>query len=251
MEITPKRTEKILRELDTFLSKNDYDSAEDHLLSGLDAAVKEDDISLQIPILNELMGLYRKMGKREEALAATESALDLTLGTPRENQVGAATTYLNSATVYKAFGMAERSIPLFEKARKIYESSLAPGDGRLGGLYNNMALALVDLGRFKEAKELYHAALEAVKNIPTSPLESAITYLNMASAAEAELGLTEGEEEITERLNTAKVLLDGYRNRDGYYAFVCEKCASVFTYYGMFLYGSELSERARKIYEGA
>ena len=45
-------------------------------------------------------------------------------------------------------------------------------------------------------------------------------------------------------------ILDGYENRDGYYAFVCEKCASVFGYYGWFLYNKEREERARTIYEG-
>ena len=38
-------------------------------------------------------------------------------------------------------------------------------------------------------------------------------------------------------------------DNDGYYAFVCEKCASVFGYYGRFVYEGELLERARRIYE--
>ena len=37
--------------------------------------------------------------------------------------------------------------------------------------------------------------------------------------------------------------------RDGNYAFVCEKCAPTFHYYGYFLWGAELEERARAIYE--
>ena len=251
MDGAAHRAERILSELDAYLARNDYDSAEDYLLSQLESAVSDGDASLQIPILNELMGLYRKVGKREQALASAESALALTLGTPREEQVGAATTYLNTATVYKAFGMAADAIPLFEKARKIYESALSRDDGRLGGLYNNMALALVDLGRFGEARELYLSALRVVKNTPAGPLETAITYLNMATATETELGLDEAEEEITRCLETAKEKLDGYENRDGYYAFVCEKCASAFRYYGHFLYCEELLDRARRIYEGS
>ena len=251
MESAERKIADILSKLDSYFRVNDYDSAEDYLLSQLETAVGEADVFSQIPILNELMGLYRKTGKREQALAAAESALELTLGTLREEQVGAATTYLNTATVYKAFGMAADAIPLFEKAKKIYESSLVQNDGRLGGLYNNMALALVDLGRFAEAKELYLSAIEVVKHTATGPLEAAITYLNMATAAETERGLVDAEEEISGYLNTAKELLDNYTVRDGYYAFVCEKCASVFTYYGLFLYGEELCGRARRIYEGA
>ena len=39
--------------------------------------------------------------------------------------------------------------------------------------------------------------------------------------------------------------------RDGYYAFVCEKCAPVFGYYGYFLTERELNRRAREIHERA
>ena len=51
-------------------------------------------------------------------------------------------------------------------------------------------------------------------------------------------------------MNRAERLLEEYRTRDGYYAFVCEKCATVFDYYGRFFYANELKARARRIYEG-
>ena len=78
----------------------------------------------------------------------------------------------------------------------------------------------------------------------------AITYLNIASAKEAELGLEMADEQIQKNLDTARTLLDNYEQRNGYYAFVCEKCASVFGYYGHFIYEEELKDRARRIYEG-
>ena len=81
-------------------------------------------------------------------------------------------------------------------------------------------------------------------------LEIAITYLNMASAKESELGLAEADTFISDLLCRAQALLDAWSNRDGYYAFVCEKCASVFGYYGHFAYEADLAERARRIYEG-
>ena len=143
--------------------------------------------------------------------------------------------------------MAEKSILLFETAKDIYEKSLKPDDERLGGLYNNMALTLVDLKRFSEAKILNEKAIKVMKN---KPLEVAITYLNMANAVEMEQGILEAHNEIQMNLEKAKALLEEYENRDGYYAFVCEKCASVFGYYGFFLYENTLKERVKKIYEG-
>jgi hypothetical protein len=72
----------------------------------------------------------------------------------------------------------------------------------------------------------------------------------MASAAEAELGLVDADETIQNYMDMAQGLLDGFGDRGGYYAFVCEKCASVFGYYGRFVYEGELLERARRIYAG-
>ena len=142
-------------------------------------------------------------------------------------------------------------LPLFEKAKEIYESELEPSDSRLGGLYNNMALALVDLERYKEASELYDKAVSVMSSIEYGMLEVAITYLNMASAKEAEIGLLDAEETISHYLKKAEQILENFDKRDGYYAFVCEKCASVFGYYGYFNYEKQLIERAKRIYEGA
>ncbi len=146
--------------------------------------------------------------------------------------------------------MAEKSIPLFEKARKIYESSLRENDERLGGLYNNMALAFVDLKEFSRADELYRKALDVMKNVDGGEPETAITYLNMANAAEAEHELEGAESIITEYLEKAIELLDScISETDGNYAFVCQKCSSVFGYYGYFFYQKELERRSKKIYE--
>ncbi len=242
--------ERVLSKLDEFLHKNDYISAERHLLYWLSEAENNNDHKIEILIKNELMGLYRKLGKKEQALDTVSAVLQKIEELNLQSQVGSATTYLNCATVYKAFGMADKAIPLFETARAIYDKELDPNDDRFGGLYNNMALALVDLKRFKEANELYEQAVFVMKNKPGGALEVAITYLNMANAAEYEYGLLEAEEVISDYLKKAEELLDNYPKKDGYYAFVCEKCASVFGYYGYFFYENELRLRARRIYEG-
>ena len=38
--------------------------------------------------------------------------------------------------------------------------------------------------------------------------------------------------------------------RDGYYAFVCEKCAPTFDYYGWFAEAAALKEEAERLYAG-
>ena len=181
--------DRVLSRLDEYLHKNDYAAAERHLLYWLTEAETNRDRAAELPIRNELMGLYRKLGRREEALAMADAAKARIDAWGIGGGVGAATTHLNCATVYKAFDMAEVALPMFEEARAVYESALDKNDTRLSGLYNNMALALVDLHRFREADALYEQAIAILERSENGSLEVAITLLNLASAREAELGL--------------------------------------------------------------
>ena len=242
-------TERILNKLDELLGRNDYESAEKHLLYWLDEAENAGDKRATLLVKNELAGLYRKLSRKDDALKVVSSLIDLINEMGIENNVGAATTFINAATVYKAFDYPQKSLTLFEKARVIYEENLPENDERFGGLFNNMALTLVDLKRFNEAYELYDKAVSVMSKNEDGDLEVAITYLNIASAKETELGAEESDLVIREYLEKAIEILDKHENKDGYYAFVCEKCASVFGYFGYFLYKKDLEERVRKIYE--
>lgn len=243
--------DRVLEKLDSHLKHNDYAAAKRLLLYWLCEADSIGDGNGKLLIQNELMGLCRKLGEKEQAISFAHDALNQVSKMGLENNVGAATTYLNSATVFKAFGKAEESVSLFEKARTIYERDLPPDDERLGGLYNNMGLTMVDLRRFRQAEELYEKALSVMKGIPEKEPEQAITYLNMATAAETELGLVEAKDRIEELAKQAMACMEKGKDRtDGNYAFVCEKCASVFGYYGYEDYASLLKERCRRIYEG-
>lgn len=242
--------EQILTELDNHLSRNDYISAEKHLLAHLEKAKSNNDNKIVLLISNELMGLYRKLGNREKSLEYVNNALNTVTAMGIEKNIGAATTYLNCGTVHKAFGMAEKSLDFFRQAQAIYEKSLNPDDKRFGGLYNNMALTLVDLKKFEEADFYYNKALNVMENQQNGEPERAITYLNMASGIEAKLGIENGSEEIAILIEKAMELLNNSPDTEsGNYAFVCEKCAPIFGYYGYFLYENTLKERARRIYE--
>ena len=244
-------TQRVFDKLDEYFSRNDYDGAERHLLYWVQEAEAIRDARSQLAFWNELAGLYRKVGKEAEALRAVERLLALVERMGIDEDVGAGTTYINCATVYKAFGRAAEAVPLFEHAKRVYEAALPRGDKRFGGLYNNMALALVDLRRFEEAYAFYDKAIAVMQAAEDGDLEVAITYLNVASAKDAEHGAVESEAVVEDCLEKARRLLDGHTDKNGYYAFVCEKCAPTFGYYGHFMYEKELMMRAREIYERA
>lgn len=242
-------TQPILQKLDEHLGRNDYDSAEKLLLYWIDEARVSNDKRCQLLLLNESAGLYRKLSREKDALDTVDALLSLIGEMGIENNIGAGTTYINCATVYKAFKQADKALPIFQKAREIYEKELSPTDKRFGGLFNNMALALVDLERFDEAYDLYDKAIFIMKKADNGDLEVAITYLNIASAKEAQLGGEASEDIVREHVEKSMDIFNSHKNRDGYYAFVCEKCASVFGYFGYFIYENELLKRARDIYE--
>ena len=248
----PVPQQRIMEKVDEYMSRRDYAGVERHLLYWLEEAKLGQDGKGEMMIRGELVGHYRKTGEKDKAFAQAEALLALIERIGMDGSISAGTAYTNIATVYNAFGENERSLAVFERARTIYEATPSLDPSLLGGLYNNMALTYAALGRFQEAYALYDKALVTMAKVQNGVLEQAITYLNMADAAEAELGPEDAAESIEGYLDKALELLNTPSvPRGGYYAFVCEKCAPTFSYYGYFLAANDLNERARAIYERA
>ena len=241
-----------MEKVDAYMSRRDYAGVERHLLYWLEEAKLGHDQKGELMIRNELIGHYRKVQDCDHALLQIEDALRLLDDMDFRGTITEGTTCVNAATAYQAFGENARAVQLFERAKAVYESIPSVKAELLGGLYNNMALALVEEKRFDEAFALYQKALDTMAHAEHGALEQAITYLNMADAAEAQNGLLDASEAIDTYLGTAQTLLDTPTLvRDGYYAFVCEKCAPTFEYYGWFAAANDLNERAGAIYERA
>ncbi len=242
---------RILEKMNDYMNRRDYAGAERHLLYWLEEARLCHDRRGELLVRNELIGHYRKTGERDHAFEQIDQALQLIRDMDYEGSISSGTTYTNAATACNAFGENERALQLFEKARAVYEASPNTGKELLGGLYNNMALTYVSLRRFPEAYELYDRAMALMEQVPNGVLEMAITCLNIANAVEDESGLEAGETKISELLDRAEELLDTPSvPRDGYYAFVLEKCAPTFSYYGYFLAAERFAATAEKIYRG-
>ena len=261
MPLNPIPQQRIVEKLDDYMSHRDYAGAERHLLYWLEEALAAGDQRGELMVRNELVGHFRKTGNKARAFEHAEAALRLVDELGFGETISAGTTHTNAGTAFNAFGENERSLELFHKAAELYENSPHTKPELLGGLYNNMALTCVALGRFDGADELYARALEIMADVENGQLEQAITFLNMADAAVAKVRAENGgdesaammdpacDEAIEEYLDTALALLDTPSvPRDGYYAFVCEKCAPTFARYGYFLADEDLRERAQEIY---
>jgi tetratricopeptide (TPR) repeat protein len=250
--VDPVPQQRIVQKLDEYMSRRDYDGAERHLLYWLSEAQRGRDLRGELLVRNELIGHYRKVGDRENAFRHSERAHELLDTLELAGSVSAGTTYVNAATAASAFGEHERALSLFERAKTVYEAEQRTQKHLLGGLYNNMALCCQALGRYDEAFRLYERAMDAMAEVAYGALEQAITCLNMADAVAARDGLEEGETRIFALLDRAwELLQDEAAPRNGYYAFVCEKCAPSFANYGYFLAAEELQKEAARIYERA
>ena len=240
--------QRIREKLDEYMSRRDYDGVTRHLNYWLEEARAAGDLRGELMIRNEFVGHCRKIADREGALTHIGAALALLERLELDGTVIEGTTCVNAATTLNAFGENERALALFQRARAAYGSGQVD-PGLLGGLYNNMALTCASLGRYKEADRLYDLAMEAMAKAPNGALEQAITCLNRANLVEARDGMEAGEGAIYDLLDEAAGLLHRPElPRDGYYAFVCEKCVPTFDYYGYFAEAAALKEEAERIY---
>ncbi len=251
-KVIPVPQRRIVEKVDEYMSRRDYAGVERHLKYWLEEAKLGHDLKGELMIRNELIGHYRKTGEKEKAFAEAEAALRLPEAIGYDGAISEGTVYVNIATMYSAFGENARAAELFDRARAIYESAPNIDPSLLGGLYNNTALVYTALGRYPEAYAMFDKALAAMKKVPNGELERAITHLNIADLWVAEHGEEDSCNEVEAYLDEALSLLDTPTvPRDGYYAFVCEKCAPIYAYYGYFLEADDLNERARRIYERA
>lgn len=243
---------RIQEKLDEYMEKRDFRGAERHLLYWQEEARQGRDLQGQLLVCNELIGFYRKTGCRDKAFSSCDEARHLLDVLAFRDNLSAGTTYVNMATAYSAFEDDEQALDLFDKAKAIYESLTNTRPELLGGLYNNMGLTCAALGRFAEAHSLFDLAMKQMGNVPGGELEQAITCLNRADALNAELEEEPVSEDIVKLLVQAKDLIFAADvPRDGYFAFVCEKCAPGFRYYGDEDTAGRLERLAEEIYAGA
>ena len=249
--IRPVPQQRIRDKMDEYMSRRDYAGAERHLRYWLEEARAGRDRRGELMVLNELVGHCRKTGNRDAAMSFADAALRLVDALDFAGSISEGTTCVNIATAMNAFGDNEAALTLFERARAAYEASPATEPALLGELYNNMALTCAALKRWDEALALYDKAMEQMDRAPHGALEQAITCLNMANLIEDRDGMEAGEARIYDLLDRTSALLDSEGiPHDGYYAFVCEKCAPTFEYYGFFADAERLRRESTRIYEG-
>ncbi len=235
----------VLDKVDDLLSKDNFVEAERILNYWVEQAKSDGDLTTELSLLNELIGMYRKQNNKEKGLAVIERALFI-LKTLGITDVTYGTVMVNVATAYKVFKMSGEADKCYLLAEENYKQNLSPHDKKFAALYNNQGSLLVSCGENERAIERYKRAINILDKTEGNELEKAISLLNIADATPNEI---ENENKLNALVEEAYELFDKEKKRDSYYSFVCKKCASAFGYYGYFLYEQELLNRAKEIDE--
>ena len=236
---------RVIEKLDSFFAKDDLDSALRLLTYWESEANNLGDTRGLLEILNEEIGLYRRLADKENGLKAVKSAIDIMEKEEYTNTVSAGTIYINAATTMKAFGLAEEALPYYEKAQKIY-NTLGADNYKTAALHNNMASTYAELEKSEDAEANYLKAIELLSSSHDNDGEIAVSYINLAHLY---ADIDPDDERITESLEKAwEYLQSPHITHDGNYAFICSKCAPAYGYFGYFLREKELSSEAERIY---
>ncbi len=237
---------RVIEKLDECYNKNDMQEAGRLLFYWQEEAKVLKDMQGELTVVNELLGYLRKMNDVEKGLIIIDRALFLIESLQLTESVSSATIYLNIATTLKAFGKAEKSLPLFDKAFAIYSKDIDGNKPLLSGFYNNKALTLVDLKDYDGAIKCYNLALENLKFTDREFVDGAITFVNMAHLYDA----LSNKQKTVDCLFSAFDLLNNEQNeRNGYYAYVLEKCAPSFRQFGYHKIADDFEKLSGEIYE--
>lgn len=238
--------QRIIEKLDSLYNKNDLTESGRLLTYWQKEAEGLKDEQGELSILNELLGYYRKVNLKDEGLMTIERTFHLIKKLDMEENFSVATIYLNMATTLKAFNKPKEALKLYNKTLKIYSLNSTPPE-LWAGLYNNQAVTMADLGLLEDAEKCYFLALDKLTDTKNYYTDGAITQVNLAHLYE-KLGK---KEQITNCLFKAvELLFNDCVIKDGYYAFVLEKCAPSFEYFGFSKIALDCKNLSGKIYEG-
>ena len=240
----------VIDKLDRALARGDYDEGIRLLDYWIREARATGDLDGELSVQSEMMGLSRRVNDRERGSASVERGLELLEKSGLSETVSGATILLNAATTKKHFGDAAGAIPLYRRAEEVYLARLSPDDERLGGLFNNYALSLAEIGEREQAESYFTRALVLMDSLGAAGRTGvAVTSVNLADFYNAGND-PDKDEKINATLERAWEALDAPDcPRDGEYAFVASKCAPAFSYYGWFFVASELEKRMNEIHE--
>jgi tetratricopeptide (TPR) repeat protein len=132
--------------------------------------------------LGGLAAVRMRKGQMAEVLPMAEEALEIARKSSGDSSVDAAQMYANVAEVHRVSGRIDRALPLYRKARFIYEKELGETDARVASILSQEGLILLEEGKLTLAGRALERAVDLL-------LESCPSCVPEVSIAENNLGV--------------------------------------------------------------
>lgn len=171
---------EIFEQVDQLYREKKGEAAERLMRKYISQAIKDEDDTSLLQLMNELLGYYRETSQVENSFIIADQAIALTKKMGLEGTLPYATTLLNVANAYRAGGRLEESLQRYNQVQKIYGQKLAPDNMLMASLQNNLSLLYQEMGDFRSAKECLLRALPVVQ-AKKADFEVAVTYANLAN----------------------------------------------------------------------
>ncbi len=171
---------RVLMEYDAMFGNRNLSDIDKFLEDKIDEANSEGDYYSLLSLLNEHMGFCRDTTNREKGLVRCEQVVALLGNLGLAGTVDYATSLINVANAYRAFGVHDKSLNAFLEVERIYIEKLKPGEYNFASLYNNWSLLYQEMGYFEQAAEKLKMALAVIDRYPDAYISQAVTRSNLA-----------------------------------------------------------------------
>jgi len=148
--------------------------------------------------LEGLSNLLIKQDRAAEALPLAEEALIIAIKTTGEESVDTALAYTSVAESHRYLGAPERALPLYRKARGMYEAALGPIHPRVATILSQEGLILMNEGKLNMAEKAMLRCLNALRqSCPDCGVEIALAEHNLGLLRLRQKRYTEANEALT------------------------------------------------------
>ena len=121
-----------------------------------------------------------RAGALDEAMPLAEEGLAVALKAEGDNTLDAALVFSNVAEVHRMAGRPERALPLYRKARSLYEQLLGPEHPRVASILSQEGLILMNEGKISTAEKLMTQSLRILaKSCPDCVFERTVSQTNL------------------------------------------------------------------------
>lgn len=208
--------QSILTTYDAMFGKYALSDIEAYLYENIEKAKQQSETGILFTLLNEMIGFCRDTTQKDKALKYCTELLLLLEAMKLEGSIEYATSLLNIANAYRAFGLLEESLELFGCVEQIYKDKLDAKDFRYANLYNNWGLAYQEIEDYEKAKEVLRKALAVVDSYEEAVIPQATTRTNLAATL-LQLGTEEDYKEAITYLQHALHIHEENGGQDFHY----------------------------------